>query len=81
MCLLLFVNAVSNWVALQDTPISDGLWPILVLDVWEHSYYLQHQYKRADYISSWWEVVCWSEVENLRLFWQSIPHGETHSEL
>ena len=53
----------------QDSPLSDGLYPLLVVDIWEHAYYLKHQNKRAGYIQSWWNTVCWDEVPKLQRFW------------
>jgi superoxide dismutase, Fe-Mn family len=49
----------------QDNPLSDGLRPILGIDVWEHSYYLKYQNRRIDYINNWWNVVDWNAVEYL----------------
>ena len=47
----------------QDSPLMEDKIPLLGLDVWEHSYYLKYQNKRAEYISAFFNIINWTQVE------------------
>jgi len=55
----LLVHSTPN----QDTPLADGHFPVIGVDVWEHAYYLKYQNRRAEYLANWWNLVNWDEAE------------------
>lgn len=46
----------------QDSPLMEGKYPLLGLDVWEHAYYLKYQNRRAEYIKNFFEIINWDVV-------------------
>jgi len=55
------VYSTSN----QDCPLSEGKIPLLLIDVWEHAFYLHYLNKKADYVSAIWNVINWKKVNEL----------------
>ncbi|MEG1499161.1 MAG: superoxide dismutase [Bacteroidales bacterium] len=68
----------SGWVWLVDSdeagleiiakpnagnPLTENKEPLMVIDVWEHAYYLDKQNRRADYIADFWKIINWRAVE------------------
>lgn len=46
----------------QDTPLPYQVYPLLLVDVWEHAYYLQYQNRRAEYLDYWFQIVDWQKI-------------------
>jgi Fe-Mn family superoxide dismutase len=54
------IDIVST--ANQDSPVMEGKFPVMGIDVWEHAYYLKYQNRRAEYLKAFWNVINWSEA-------------------
>jgi Fe-Mn family superoxide dismutase len=91
----------SGWAALAWEPVSktlvveqiydhqgnigNGTVPILVLDMWEHAYYLQYQNEKAKWVTAFWKLVNWPDVAQrftkVRTLDLSLGHDEVRAEL
>lgn len=49
----------------QDTPFSYRAYPIMCMDMWEHSYYLKYNDNKSEYIDNWFEVVDFDKIEKI----------------
>lgn len=47
----------------QDTPLSHSLTPLFVVDLWEHTYYLQFKYNRSEYLNNIFMILNWKNIE------------------
>ena len=56
-------NLVITSARNAENPLTSGLRPLLVFDVWEHAYYLDYQNRRKDYLAKLWDIVDWSIIE------------------
>lgn len=54
----------------HDTPLHEGLCPLLVVDIWEHAYCLKYQNRRAEYLNAIWKIMDWSMAAKR---WESVP--------
>ena len=54
----LYITAIEN----HQKQTVMGIQPLLVLDVWEHAYYLKYQNRRPDWVEAWWNLVNWQDV-------------------
>ncbi len=56
-------NLIMQTQTNQNSPLSEGLHPIMVIDVWEHAYYLHYQNRRPEYIENFFNIIDWNQVQ------------------
>lgn len=60
-------NKAGDLVITQEgnaqNPITQGLTPLLTMDVWEHAYYVDFQNRRADHLKKLWDIIDWNQIE------------------
>ena len=56
-------NLVIQQILNQEAQFAAGTVPLLLLDVWEHAYYLDYKNVRADYVKAFWNIVNWADVQ------------------
>ena len=54
----LSIEATSN----AQTPLTNGKYPLMVVDVWEHAYYIDYKNLRPQYLENWWSIINWKYV-------------------
>lgn len=42
--------------------MTQGMKPLLTVDVWEHAYYIDYRNRRAEFVKNWWDLVDWQKV-------------------
>lgn len=68
----LIIEKLAN----QDTSLAGRMTPILLLDCWEHAYYLKYQNRRAEYINAWFSIIHWEQAERRYLSTRIYPGGK-----
>jgi len=55
-------NLIVEQLYDHQSNLAVGTYPLLMLDMWEHAFYLQYQNVKADYVKAWWNVTNWADV-------------------